>query len=121
MKGGEYQRKPKRQTRQKVAQNRDARIVVAMRSQGVCEARLPTVCEGRATNYHHRDPRGMGGTKAADTPENLVHLCGSGTTGCHGWIESHRDRAKELKLLLVMGEDPAKTPVRWDLMPWLKQ
>lgn len=32
----------------------------------------------------------MGGTKRAiHGPEWVLHLCGSGTTGCHGYIESH--------------------------------
>jgi hypothetical protein len=43
-------------------------------------------------SLHHRKPRGMGGTKdpRSDDPRNLIHLCGSGTTGCHGYVESNR-------------------------------
>lgn len=26
---------------------------------------------------------------------NLIVLCGSGVTGCHGWVESNRDKAYE--------------------------
>lgn len=39
----------------------------------------------------HRVARGMGGTRWAgiNAPANLVTLCGSGTTMCHGWVESH--------------------------------
>lgn len=110
---GEYQRKPKRQTRQEVKQASEARISVAMRSRGVCEARIPGVCLGRATNYHHRLPRGQGGT---DTPACLMHLCGSGTTGCHGWVEHNRALSYELGLLVRMGQDPAKNPV--SPLPW---
>lgn len=39
----------------------------------------------------HRVARGMGGTRWAgiNLPSNLLTLCGSGTTGCHGWVEAH--------------------------------
>lgn len=49
-------------------------------------------------SLHHRIPRGMGGTKAAwiDQPANLISLCGSGTTGCHGWVE-HGDRGQAVE------------------------
>lgn len=42
------------------------------------------------TNLHHLVPRGLGGD---DTADNLVPLCGSGTTGCHGLVEIHDDTA----------------------------
>jgi hypothetical protein len=38
-------------------------------------------CGGRATNAHHVVPRSAGGD---DVDENLLPVCGSGTTGCHG-------------------------------------
>lgn len=43
-------------------------------------------------SIHHRVPRRMGGTKDIRSYDmrNLVTLCGSGTTGCHGWVESNR-------------------------------
>ena len=39
----------------------------------------------------HRVARGMGGSRWAgiNLPSNLLTLCGSGTTGCHGWVEGH--------------------------------
>ena len=44
-------------------------------------------------NAHHLIPRGMGGTIGGEwTESNVVGLCGSGTTGCHGLIEA-RDPA----------------------------
>lgn len=38
----------------------------------------------------HRVARGMGGTRRPwiNSPENLITLCGSGTTGCHGQVEA---------------------------------
>lgn len=43
----------------------------------------------------HRVARGMGGTRwpGIHLPANLLTLCGSGTTGCHGWVESHPEWA----------------------------
>lgn len=41
------------------------------------------LCGRRATNWHHlsKHPRD-------DVPANLLALCGSGTTGCHGRVEA---------------------------------
>ena len=40
------------------------------------------VCGNYGTNRHHEPPKGTGGEKSWNG--NLVSLCGSGTTGCHG-------------------------------------
>ena len=37
------------------------------------------VCQAPATDIHHIQRRGMGGSKTADVPENLMALCRS----CH--------------------------------------
>lgn len=54
----------------------------------------------------------MGGTSdpLANAPANLLALCGSGTVGCHGWIESHRNSALTRGLLLRQAEDPLAVP-----------
>ena len=33
------------------------------------------ICGARAVDIHHIEPRGMGGSKLMDTPENLMALC----------------------------------------------
>lgn len=57
----------------------------------------------------------MGGTSdsSINDPTNLVLLCGSGTTGCHGEIESHRERAIEHGWLVPRRDlrEPADVPV----------
>jgi hypothetical protein len=55
----------------------------------------------------------MGGTRRKDAgaPSNLLRLCGSGTTGDHGWIERHRAEAYERGLLVRQHETPAAVPV----------
>jgi hypothetical protein len=67
-------------------------------------------------SIHHRRPRGMGGTRDPRTHalSNLVLLCGSATTGCHGWIESNRAEAVALGWLISNFEvaDPQDIPLR---------
>jgi hypothetical protein len=85
------------------AAERNARKVVKARSNGLCE-----VC-GRAegTNMHHRKGRSQGGPW---TPENILHLCGSGTTGCHGAITVNPALAKSRGWSLLSTQVPAEMP-----------
>jgi hypothetical protein len=48
-------------------------------------------------SLQHRKPRGMGGTSdpAINAASNLLSVCGSGTTGCHGYMESERTEAED--------------------------
>lgn len=68
---------------------------------------------GVGWSVHHRRPRRMGGDRRPETslPANLLAVCGSGSTGCHGWIENHRTAAHALGLLLAADEVPAAVPV----------
>ncbi|WP_407662394.1 HNH endonuclease [Mycolicibacterium palauense] len=83
---------------------REARRLVAQRSGGRCER-----C-GRygPTTMHHRVKRSHGGPWSLT---NITAVCGSGTTGCHGWIESHPRLAREEGFALKSWEDPATVPV----------
>lgn len=66
-------------------------------------------------SIHHRRPRAMGGSKRPETdlPGNLIVLCGSGVTGCHGEVERHRVRALADGLLVSQAvNDPSLIPVR---------
>ncbi len=85
------------------------RALVAARALGGCERcgrSVTSLWDG--WSIHHRLPRGRGGQ---NSPENLIFLCGSGTTGCHGLIESERLAAYLAGLLLRTGTDPASEPV----------
>ena len=68
---------------------------------------------GLSWSVHHRRPRGSGGTslKWVNLPGNLILLCGSGTTGCHGWIESHRAFARASGFLVRLNGDQLPTTV----------
>lgn len=51
---------------------------------------------------HHLIPRSLGGQW---TESNIVGLCGSGTTGCHGDVEArHRDALVKLRVSLTDAE-----------------
>lgn len=72
--------------------------LIVVRDQGKCArcgAHVAHLERGRAWSIHHRRPRGKGGTSIAwvSAAANGLVLCGSGTTGCHGWVESHRAEA----------------------------
>lgn len=42
--------------------------------------------DARTTTNHHVVPRSLGGD---DVHDNIIPLCGHGTAGCHGSIETH--------------------------------
>lgn len=67
----------------------------------------------------HRRARGMGGTSLAAIGEapNGIALCGSGSTGCHGWTEAHPAHARTLGWRLGPAEDPFEVPY-WTRYGW---
>lgn len=74
--------------------------VVWERDRGACSrCGKPLDRSQRGTQYsiHHRSPRGMGGRREewVNQPANLLLLCGSGVTGCHGWVETNRSEAMD--------------------------
>lgn len=60
-----------------------------------CGIGLQRSDRGYSWSAHHRAPRSMGGTREpwVSKAANGVLLCGTGTTGCHGWVEKHRSEA----------------------------
>lgn len=84
---------------------------LAARAGGRCE-----VCGTRLTgpwSRHHRRPRRMGGDRRPDVNElaNLLLICGTATTGCHGRIESDREWAYTHGYLLPADTTPDQVPV----------
>lgn len=74
---------------------------------------------GIGWSIQHRIPRGMGGSKdpRLNLPSNLILLDGSGTTGCHGDVESNRTAARAFGYLVSRPLDPAEVPVTVTLRP----
>lgn len=99
----------------------DVRAVVLARSGGRCEVAADPACRARGrsltsvvgASQHHRLPGRMGGSKRASVHQatNLLQVCGSGTTGCHGWIESNRTVSLCNGWLLHGRENPETRPV----------
>lgn len=82
--------------------SRAIRELVLARDSFVCVSCRRHVGGMVGYSIHHRVPRGMGGSKLPwiNQPGNLLTLCGSATTGCHQWVESHRDSAYEWGYLI---------------------
>jgi len=73
------------------------------RSAGMCE-----ICGiAPATNWHHRKNRSQGG---GNELSNAMHLCGSGTTGCHGRVTENPAEAYHFGWSVRSGQDPAVVP-----------
>ena len=83
---------------------------LAERSGGMCE-----LCWLQpATNWHHRKNRSQGGD---DRLSNAMHLCGSGTTGCHGRVTSNPTESYHFGWSVRSGSTPSEVAVfrawRW--------
>lgn len=98
---------------------KSTREAVRGRSGGLCE-----YCGHKASNMHHRVNRSQGG---GWTPANVLHLCGSGTTKCHGFFTQHPQIAYQMGVSVSVKahgqqavEDPGLVPVRTPLqLLWL--
>lgn len=86
------------------AVNSRERAALKSRSDGICE-----ICgTAPATNFHHRKNRSqLGGNELS----NALHLCGSGTTGCHGMVTEHPRDAYNYGWSVRSGFNPAETSV----------
>lgn len=89
--------------------------VVLERAQHSCEVCGIGLSPQRGVDWsvHHRRPRQMGGTRWAgiNLPSNLLVVDGSGTTGCHGVLESHRAGAVAAGWLVLSRTDPAQVAI----------
>lgn len=83
----------------------ETRALVAGRSGGLCE----TCSAAKAWDYHHRRPRGMGGTRRSDSasPTACLHVC----RDCHNLLESRRNLATLFGWLVPSKFNPATQPV----------
>lgn len=90
----------------------EARIAAGRRQGYTC-----LICEGNLLtsvphSFHHRLMRSHGhGYAGLHLPGNLILLCGTGTTGCHGHVHAHPKEAYERGWLVHPWEDPLEKPV----------
>lgn len=98
-------------------------IALLTRSGGLCEIRT-TECLApkhgilnsltrRQVSIHHRKAKGMGGTPKPDINNlsNLVIACGTGNTGCHGYVTLHPQWAEECGWIVTGDRKPADVPI----------
>ena len=65
-------------------------------------------------SIHHRRLRSHPYAEMHSSP-NLITLCGSGTTGCHGWVHENVKEAERLGLIVSGFARPENIPVQtWD-------
>jgi len=84
--------------------NARERAALKARSDGICE-----ICgTAEATNWHHRKDRSQGGDNSLS---NAMHLCGSGTTGCHGMVTEHPKDAYTYGWSVRSGLSPVEVKV----------
>lgn len=89
----------------------------------ICCERCGKSLTGQPYSIHHRKPRGMGGTSdpGANSPANLLLLCGSATTpdGCHTAVERFRASAIKTGFIVPRTADPSGVPVKMPSGWWL--
>lgn len=105
MKRAPLVRRPMRRRYRYTGPNANTRALVLQRDDYRC-----IICGGLTTQLHHRKPRSRGG---GNSPANLILLCGSGTAGCHGFVESRREESYDHGYLLLTRDDPSEVPVHY--------
>ncbi len=108
-------RSPMKRTRRNTGPSSEVVSLVLDRAHYSCEVCSMGLGEQRGVDWsaHHRRPRQMGGTNwpGINLPSNILIVCGSGTTGCHGVVESHRTRSVAGGWLVLSCTDPAEVTV----------
>lgn len=92
----------------------DVRAAVIARDEWTCQ-RCGVYVGSIRSSVHHRKPRRMGGrhgdaAEAINDMAGLTLLCGSGTSGCHGAVESDRAQSYADGWLVYESENPAQVP-----------
>jgi hypothetical protein len=110
----------KKAAKRSLGVSQETRVLVLDRAKYRCEKCGVSLSDSFYYSLHHRTPRGMGGSREVrlNLPSNLVAVCGSGTTGCHGWIESNRIAAEDEGWLVSRYQEVAEVQVRLWRVGW---
>lgn len=96
----------------------ESKALMAQRSRGECEVAWPNVCMDTVETFHHRRPRGRGGSKLPSTSRvsNGLSIC----RGCHSFIET-RERGRAIKLGFIVSQwaEPADVKVFYRHEYWV--
>jgi hypothetical protein len=65
---------------------------------------------GRTCIYDHSIHHRILGNRKDMRASNLITLCGSGTTGCHGWVHSHPQSATDAGWIVSKFRKQQDTP-----------
>lgn len=87
------------------AEEARAYVTVTERDEELCQRCL----RAPGSNRDHRLNRSQGGLTV---PSNLQLLCGTGTTGCHGWRTENLRAALEDGWRVPAWQDPREWPAR---------
>jgi hypothetical protein len=82
--------------------------MLVVRRDGYCCVACGVYIGDRPFSIQHRVARGQGGTNALS---NLLTLCGSAVTGCHGRCEQRSREMQARGYWLESWQDPAAEPV----------
>ncbi len=92
--------------------------LVDLRDESCC-VRCGAYLLGSPASRHHRKRRSQASRMEVHSPANLIDLCGTGTTGCHGWVHAHPEEARESGWLLRSTDSPERTPMLHALYGWV--
>jgi hypothetical protein len=91
------------------------------RAGGCCERCGRGLLRGEGGySIHHRRLKGSGGDRRPDThrPGNLLLLCGSGTTECHGVVHHQQTPARDEGFIVSRWADPVRIAFKSALWGW---
>ncbi|WP_078278573.1 hypothetical protein [Mycobacteroides franklinii] len=79
----------------------ESKALMLQRCLGECEVQWPNVCMQTVESYHHRRPRGRGGSRQESTSRvsNGLAIC----RGCHSFIET-RERGEAIELGFIVSQ-----------------
>jgi hypothetical protein len=75
---------------------------------------------GNPGGRHHRKKRSQCSKAEKHQVYNVVDICGTGTTGCHGWVHSHMAESYALGYLVHGYADPREVPIKHFRYGWCR-